>query len=204
MRQIRNTRLSGFSLIEIMVVLVIGSVLIGGLVMSVNRGRRTYKKQRLKANLETLTQISFFVMGRDIRRAGSNPGGAMGFDVGAPIPLAQASEDRIVILADLDGDKTITSNTEEQITYEFIDSDSDGIKDEIRRQSGNELVISNVKDFALEYQMASGGWETNPLDPALIRKVKLYLKAGTGKFDPDTGEEDTKEVSSVIMLRNFR
>src|SRR5262245_25799120 len=74
---------SGFSLIELMVVLVISSVVIGGIYTFVGRQRKMSTFQRLRADTESIAQISYFIIGRDIRRAGSNPAGALGYEAGA-------------------------------------------------------------------------------------------------------------------------
>ncbi|MCB1197758.1 MAG: prepilin-type N-terminal cleavage/methylation domain-containing protein [Bdellovibrionota bacterium] len=196
----------GISLVELLVVLVVSSVLVTGIFNLLGRQRRLSKVQRLRADIESVAQITFFIIGRDIRRAGSNPAGALGYDVGAGIPLAQAEPQKLEILADLDGDGAVTSGTDEDITYEFVDDpDSpDGVKDQIRRQSGNQLVIENVKNFDLCYQLNSSAWDCNPSDTALIRKVRVRLEVGTGLNDPETNEEKTKEIEMNILLRNFR
>lgn len=195
--------------------LLISSVLVMSLYGFLNKTRRAASTQRLRANIESLTQISFFMMGRDIRRAGSNPKGILGVSQGTAIPLGTATATTIRIYADLDGNGAIAPNSEEDITYEFIDDplNPDGVPDQIRRQSGNELVIENVQAFDLCYQLASGtgpydpsdpSWDCNPADPALIRKVHMRLEAGTGRINQDTGTEDTKEIQMDILLRNFR
>jgi hypothetical protein len=189
-----------------MVVVVVSSMVVLGIYSYISKTRKGGVTQRLRANIESLTQISFFIIGRDIRRAGSNPAGALGYGIGTPIPLAQATQDKVEILADLDGDGTITAGTDEQVTYEYIDDPGapDGVKDQIRRQSGNQLVIENVKAFELCYQLASGGWDCNPASTALIRTVRMRMLAGTGRLDPTSGVEDTKEIQMNILLRNFR
>ena len=85
----------GFSLIEMMVVLVIGGLMISALYSFLARQRRVSTLQRLKANTESLAQIAFFIIGRDIRRAGSNPAGALSYSAGAGIPIALAQNDQI-------------------------------------------------------------------------------------------------------------
>ena len=66
---------SGFSLIELMLVVVLAGLLGSSIYGFLNKQRRSSTRQRLKANIESMTQISFFIIGRDIRRAGSNPQG---------------------------------------------------------------------------------------------------------------------------------
>jgi len=195
----------GFSLTELLVVLIVASMAVAGIYSFVNKTRRSGTTQRMRANIESMTQISFFIIGRDIRRAGSNPTGIIGYGAGVPIPLSIADTNAIEIKADLNADGD-TNDDEETVKYEFIDDpdNPDGTPDQIRRQAGNQLVIENVKAFDLRYVMASGNVESPASDPALVRRVRLHLVAGTGRIDPNTGREDTKEVQTDIMLRNFR
>jgi prepilin-type N-terminal cleavage/methylation domain-containing protein len=198
---------AAFSLIEMMITLIIASVIISGIYAFIAKTRKTSVIQRLRADTESITQIAFFIVGRDIRRAGSNPGGAMGYSAGAEIPIGIASNDQIQLFADLNGNGSVESGTEENITYQYVDNpdSSDGIKDQIRRQSGNQLVIENVRAFDLKYQLVgTTTWVSSTNSPSLIRLVRLYMKAGTGHTNPNTGLEDTKEVQMDFMLRNFR
>lgn len=190
-----------------MVALVVGALMISALYNFLGRQRRTSTMQRMKANTESLSQIAFFIIGRDIRRAGSNPAGAMGYSAGAEIPIALAQNDQIQILADLNGDGVVSTGTDENITYQYIDDPSspDGVKDQIRRQSGNALVIENIRAFDIRYQLVGGSaWLTNTSSPELIRLVRLRMMAGTGKINPDSNVEDTKEIQMDFLLRNFR
>ena len=204
----KRTGKKGFTLTELLVVAVVASFVAVGIFTFLGKQRKFTKFQRIRADLESVAQISFFIIGRDIRRAGSNPAGALSFTAGAPIPLAQALPDKIEILADLNADGSIDPDSDEQVTYEFVDDpdNQDGVPDQIRRQAGNDLVIENVRAFDLCYQLASGGWECSPSvsQLALIRKVEVRLLAGTGRVDPNTGKEYTKEVKMNILLRNFR
>lgn len=199
-------------MIELMIVLVVSSVIVAGIYKFLNKERRVSTTQRLKADTESISQISFFIIGRDIRRAGSNPGGVLGLGngytaPGAEIPLSVAQNDFIQILADLDGNGSIQTNSDENITYQWVDdaSNPDGVKDQIRRQSGNQLVIENVRAFALSYQLSGNTtWIPSTASPASIRIVRMYMKVGTGRINPDSGVEDTKEIQMDYMLRNFK
>ncbi|MFH1262611.1 MAG: hypothetical protein V1495_04090 [Pseudomonadota bacterium] len=200
-------RLLAFSLIEMMITLLISTVVIAGIYSFVAKTRKTATVQRLRADTESIAQIAFFIIGRDIRRAGSNPAGAMGYSAGAVIPIGIASSDQIQIYADLNGNGSIDPVSDENITYQYIDNpDSpDGVKDEIRRQAGNHLVIENVRAFDLSYQVIGHtDWITTAADPSLIRLVRLHMVAGTGRVNPNTGTEDTKEIQMDFKLRNFR
>ncbi len=204
-----NGTKQGFTIVEILVTLVMASLILGALFSFLIKQRRTVKFQRLKANVESVSQIAFFVMGRDIRRAGSNPKGWGAFVAGEPIALEQALSNRIVIRADLDGDGDVEDDSEEKVSYEFVDSpdDDDSVPDHIKRQAGDQLVIENVKNFRFDYFLSGSGWDpdgdlVSGQEP-LVRIVKMTLLAGTGRVNPDTGQEDTKEIVMEIRPRNF-
>jgi prepilin-type N-terminal cleavage/methylation domain-containing protein len=203
----RKAAVLGFSLVELMVTMVVTAVIVAGIYNFVSKTRKTSVVQRLRADTESIAQIAFFIIGRDIRRAGSNPGGAMGYSVGAEIPIGLASSDQIQIFADLNGNGVIDASTDENISYQYLDDASkpDGVKDQIRRQAGNQLVIENVRAFDLKYKLVgTSTWVSSTPSPELIRVVRLYMKAGTGRPNPNTGLEDTKEIRMDFMLRNFR
>jgi hypothetical protein len=203
----RRSGLLAFSLVEMLVTLVMTSVIVAGIYTFVSKTRKTSTIQRLRADTESIAQIAFFIIGRDIRRAGSNPAGAMGYSAGAEIPIGLASTDRIQLFADLNGNGSLDAGTDENISYEYVDDPSkpDGVKDQIRRQAGNQLVIENVRAFDLKYKpVGYTSWIPSTSSPELIRVVRLHMIAGTGRMNPNTGSEDTKEIQMDFMLRNFR
>lgn len=190
-----------------MVTLVATAFLVSALYTFLIRQRKAATTQVLISNTESMAQLAFFIIGRDIRRAGSNPVGAMGYSAGAEIPIASAGSDAIQILADLNGNGSVESNTDENVTYQYIDdtANPDGVKDRVMRQSGNNLVIENVRAFNLYYQLAgSTTWVTTTNTPALIRMVRLNMKVGTGKINAQTNVEDIKEIQMDYLLRNFK
>ena len=203
LKQIR--KVSGFTLIELLVVLILTSILVSGIYTFLIKQRRTVSTQRLRADIESMAQISFFIIGRDIRRAGSNPLGWDTYEPGEAIAFEEATANRLIIRADLNGNGNVETNTDERVIYEFVDDpdDPDGVADQIRRQAGNQLVIQNVKTFDLCYYMVGNYWDCNPADPTVIRKIRLHLVAGTGKINPNKGIEDTKEITQIIRPRNF-
>ena len=207
MKNKRRNQLLAFSLTELLTVVVISGLLVTALYGFLARQRKTATIQNLKATTESLAQLAFFIIGRDIRRAGSNPAGAMGYSAGAEIPIGIAQNDQIQIFADLNGNRSIDANTDENITYQFVDDpvSPDGVKDRIMRQSGNNLVIENIRTFDIKYQvLGSSTWITSTAAPEMIRLVRLHMVAGTGKINPQTNLEDTKEIQMDYLLRNFR
>ena len=140
---------AAFSLVELMVVLLVAGILTAGLYSFLGQQRKESATIRLRADLESMAQITFFIIGRDIRRAGSNPKGWGAYAPGQPIMFEQASSDRLIIRADLNGDGVVEHDTDERIIYEYIDdpTNPDGVPDQIRRQAGDQLLIENVHAF---------------------------------------------------------
>lgn len=205
---------AGISMVEIMVVLVLISIITAGMFFLFNRAGRQLRTQSMVADIQTVGSIAFFLIGRDIRRAGSNPAGALGYDVGAPIPFGVADATHLQILADLNGDGDITDD-EEDITYEYIDNDPDiDGNDTIRRTSGsNETFITNVYDFELSYIMSNNvTCNSNNVPPDCvnatptsdIRMVILKFEVGGEQRDPNTNRIITRSFETTIGLRNYQ
>jgi prepilin-type N-terminal cleavage/methylation domain-containing protein len=195
----------GVSIIEIMIVLVLISIIMGGMFMILNRTNRQLRSQSMVADIQTVGSIAFFLIGRDIRRAGSNPAGALGYDVGAPIPFGFAESERIQIYADLNGDGDVTDE-EEDIVYEYIDNEAgiDG-SDTIRRTAGgNETFITNVYDFELQYIMSNGVYTATPTPYSDIRMVVIKFEVGTDQRDMTTGQIILRSFETTVGLRNYQ
>lgn len=199
----RNQR--GISLVEIMVVLVLVSVIMGAVYYIFNRSNQRMRSQSMIADVQTVGAIAFFMIGRDIRRAGSNPAGALGYDVGAPIPFGVAESTRLQIFADLNGDGDILDD-DEDIIYEYIDYDSDiAGNDTIRRTAGiNITYITNVYNFHINYVLTNGVITEVPAPVSDVRMVELMFVVGTDQRDPTTNAVVTRAFETTIGLRNYQ
>jgi len=207
----RKKNATGFTLIEIMIVLILAGVTVSAIYTFLGKQRKQSVSQRLRADVESMSQISFFIIGRDIRRAGSDPRGILRGGTKWGIPLAEATPTRLRIQADLNANGVIDPSppTDEDIIYEFVDDSikPDGVPDQIKRQAGDQLVIENVRAFQLKYQYGTTGlWVDQPPggDLPFIKTVSMRLVAGTGRTNPNTGVEDTKEIKMNIRLRNYQ
>lgn len=202
-RKHKNKR--GISMVEIMVVLVLISIIMAGMFFMFNRTNRQLRSQSMVADIQTVGSIAFFLIGRDIRRAGSNPKGALGYAVGVPIPFSVAEEHRIGVLADLNADGD-ASDDDENVLYEYIDNEVDiAGNDTIRRTAGSNITyISNVYDFSLQYVMANGVYTTTPTPYSNIRMVVIHFTVGTDQRDPNTNQVVTRTFETTVGLRNYQ
>ncbi len=202
----RQTNHQGISLTEILVALVMATMMMSTMVFLYRRMQDTVGPQRLAADKETVGSIGFFVIGRDIRRAGANPVGVHGYDMGVPIPFGVAESQRIRIFADLNADRDI-DDVDEDITYEYVDTDPTiPGKDTIRRttSTGDVTYITNVYDFRLSYLLVRGQEITAPKQLKDIRMARVMLTVATDARDPVTNEVLTHQYENVISMRHFQ
>ncbi len=209
MNRILKNKIGGFSLTEIMIALVLGALVTIAAYQYFKKQERTFVVEKLSGDVQSISRIAFFLIGRDIRRAGSNPSQAVPMalsgEAAAPIPLPLAEPFRIQVHSDLNGDGD-TDDIDEDITYQYVDSDSDGVKDQIRRDpsAGDLIVIENVTDFRFSYIMSDDAEVDYPSPAANIRKVRISMTVSAGRNNPNTGEPITNTFETVVKLRNFQ
>lgn len=209
MTSLFKNKSSGFSLSEILIALLLGSILTVAAYNYFKKQERRFVVEKLSGDVQSVSRIAFFLIGRDIRRGGSNPAqavpAAISGQAAAPIPFPIAEPERIQIQADLNADGD-TDDLDEDITYVYVDSDSDGVKDMIRRDpsAGDLIVIENVSNFRLSYIMASGSEEDYPNPTSLVRKVRVVMTVDAGRLHPETREPIDQTFETIVRLRNFQ
>jgi hypothetical protein len=122
-----------------------------------------------------------------------------------PVPFAEpATETYLRIYSDLNGDQDV-DDTGEDITYEWIDSDNDGVKDAIQRTALGEssLMITNVSAFSLQYWTAGGVITTTPTPTSIVRQVQVNMTATSDRLDPATGNAISRDFEMTNYLWNF-
>lgn len=196
----------GFSLTEVIVALLISTMLMAAVIFVFNRVNRGFSRQSLVADVQSVGSIGFFLIGRDLRSAGSNPAGALGVSAGAPLPFGVAEAQRIQIYTDINGDGDVT-DVDEDITYSYVDNDpAISGRDTIQRTAlgGAVTFITNVRDFQLYYKMSNGTLTQTPPLASDIRMVKIRLNIAADKIDPTSGKTITRDYETLIGLRNFQ
>jgi len=159
----------GFTLLELMISMAIGTVIIVALTNTFVIQRRSYDMQQQVAAATQMARAAIDMMTREIQVAGYNPAGAS-FD-GVAYSAAQ-----LQIQADLNGDGD-TGDTDETIIYSHDAGN-------LRIDRNAQPFVENIQTFSFEYLNSAGSATTVSSD---IRQLRLTITARTDKPDPDFG-----------------
>jgi len=163
----------GFSLIELMISMVIGTLILGLVGNTFIFQQKTYDVQGQITEMIQMTRAAMDTMTREIRMAGYDPVPRMAGFTGIPYNATQ-----LQILADLNDDGVITTSSSgsENIIYFYYNYT-------IRRQTGtaSNVLVDQVESFDFRYLDADGNPTTIPAD---IRQAQITLTLRTAKPDP--------------------
>jgi type IV pilus assembly protein PilW len=190
----------GFTLIEMLIALAIGSLLLSSIYAFYINQKRVYDTREQVAEMQQNARTGLALMVREVRMAGYNPTGASG------IGIIAATASTIRITMDLNGDGD-TNDSDEDLTYSLYDSGADGDLDLGRQPAGgqNTPVAENIDSLSLLYTLADGSTTATPAHPGQIRLVHARLTARTAKPDAGrtaNGGHRTYTLTSVITPRN--
>jgi type IV pilus assembly protein PilW len=190
----------GFTLIEMMLALAIGSILLASIYTFYIGQQKVYAIRELVAEMQQNARIGMALMAREIRMAGYNPAGIPG------VGIIEAGPHVIRVTMDLNDDGVIAGD--EDITYSLYDSGRDGDLDLGRQPGGgrNDPVAENIASLDFVYTLADGSTTSTPAAPGQIRMVQVFLSAHTTKPDqayPSNGGYRTYTLQSSITPRNL-
>ena len=177
----------GFTLVELLVILFISSLILGGIYSLFISQNRSYASQAMIVEMNENARMASAITD-DIRMAGL--GQKAGFQ---GISLAQG--DRIRVLMDIDGDGAASTSSED-ITYRY-----DNTLRQVLRNS--EILMENVTSFAISYKMLNGTVTSTPTNLAEIREVKITLTVQTNNLDPLSHNYKTQRIDLDIVPRNM-
>jgi type IV pilus assembly protein PilW len=170
---------TGFTLVELLIALAIGSVLLASMVGFYLSQKRAYDLREQVAEMQQNVRSGLALLTREIRMAGYNPTGAAGVGIAAAGPQAV----RLTMDLNSDGD---TEDANEDVTYSLYDSGSDGDLDLGRKSGGgqNVPVAENIERLQFVYTLTDGSATTTPANLSQIRRVHITLTAHTARPDP--------------------
>jgi len=229
---IRSLRSQGFTLVELLVVLAIVSIVMGGIYAVFIRSNRVYISQEEVVAAQQEVRSALDILGREIRMAGfiavnNLPGGfdlitspAWAGNPDSDIEIATvdaaARTTTLAFKSDLDGDgKT------DAVRYIYYHSDhaTANLRNTLYREVqtwdgpsggwngvGEQLFLENILNLTLTYQLADGNTDTVPADLEDIRGVIIRLTAQTSiEVEPYEGGKGfrSRELVSNIQIRNL-
>ncbi len=155
----------GFSLIELLIVIALGTIVLGIMVTTFVLYNRSYQRETKIVEIQGNARASMELITRELLMAGLNPTGAVGPGV------VIADSNKIQYAMDITGDGDI-ADANETITYEF-----DQTKEELMR---NGLTMADgIRAFSISYYDSSGT-QLSPLPVAAgntrnIKKISLNM-----------------------------
>jgi type IV pilus assembly protein PilW len=194
----------GFTLIELVIALTVGSLLMGGVYGVLVQQRNVYAMHRQMLEMRQNVRMGLDVMTNDIRMAGFDPTGNAGAGV------VTAEPDLMRFTVDRDGSGTIGDAPFEDIAYRAR-AGSLRIQSVREKASGFQAVVDTIQRLRFCYVLPSNDPQA-PCVPKVmagqlqdIRAVRLTLIAKASRRDPQYPENDgyrTLERVVVVQLRN--
>jgi type IV pilus assembly protein PilW len=165
----------GFTMVELLVAMAISLLAMAAIYSTFLTQQKSYRVQGEVAAMQQNLRAAMFYMQREIRMAGCDPynSGGIGF-ITANSNLIRFTEDVVGNTpgSPPDGD---TDDSNEDITYNLVDSDGDGDNDLVRK---GQLVAQNIDALNFVYLDADGNTTTTLND---IRSVQITIVAKTGR-----------------------
>lgn len=161
----RPLRVTGATLIELLVGMVLGLVGVAAMTALMRVGVAAWERAGATAEMASEATAAVDQLTRDIRIAGYDPTGA------GVVPLTVTAADRLVMTADLDGNGTIDTNSEEQIGYR-VAAGSRSLQRVVGQQSLPILSDLAANGLRLGYFDQAGAL-LDPDDPATAAATRL-------------------------------
>lgn len=191
----------GFTLVELLIAIAIGSVLLTATYELLNTNTKLYysKENTMVMTQDMRASMDFLI--REIRMAGCNPTGASGIGF-----QSDTDADSIHFTMDIDGDGAITGTEE----IEYYTVSLNGIQSLLRRTGGatndslNYLVAEYITSLTFTYFNSTGAAFTpaSATDFDNIYAVDITINAETPKTDAITLVKKTDSMTTRVRIRN--
>ncbi len=209
---------SGFTLIEIIIVLFIMAVVVSAVYALFAKSQRTYTGQDQLVELQQNLRSALEMMAQELRGAGYHPKVYSRIEAG----IVTAEAQRIRFKADLDSSGSIEPG-DEDVTYLF----RAGVLYR-NNGSGDQPIAENIIDFQIRYYLVADGtfrgilstppkrdYETQAPATApvgggsdqdrlnAIRVIRLEVRGQTANPDPDTTVKREYTLKVDVAMRNL-
>lgn len=194
-REFKMRNEKGFTLVELLVAMAVGSIVLAGIAMAYRGQQRSALVQDQVSAMQQNLRASMQLMEREIRMAGYDPAGS----AGSGIQTANATSIRLTLDihdgADNDSDGIVdefdeegngdgdTNDINEDITYLRLDPDGDGVFDLFRRDAavaGDQPIAENIDALDFVYLDEDGNVTATLTE---MRSVQITVVARTDRRD---------------------
>ena len=193
----------GFTLVELLVVMVVGLVLLGAVLKTLISQNRTNAIQQEVAYAQQNVRAAMDLMVREIRNAGHDPADG-GFEA-----IATAEDTTIQVRADYsdpdaDGHPEGNGNAtdpNEDVTY-AVNASGQLTRNGIR-------IVDHLEGIQFGYVLEDGTMLNPPGAPLTatqredIRGVLIGISVRTENRDPDTGQYRYRSLVNAVRVRNM-
>jgi type II secretory pathway component PulJ len=192
------TRQSGFSLLELLVASTIFFMFIVGISSVYSRTHVIYTRGQNRVEVQQSARIALLTLMREIRSAGFDPSGLVPQQATAA-PVQAAESDRLVLLADVDGD-----GSTDRVTYRL---DGRRLVRDVESWDGEEFLPPTSGELAEEVEQLSFGYSSGgaelpapvaPDDLGSIHRVRIDLVTTHSAI----GEQERYPLHVDVGLRN--
>jgi len=194
----------GFSLVELLVAMIVGSLILALVCSTFLFQQKTYDVQGQLTDMIQSARATMDIMTREIRMAGYDPAEAN--FTGVPYSTTQ-----LQVLADLNADGD-TSDMEESITYAFDSYNYRILRTCVVLNGGsppalvtvNAPLATEVEAFDFAYLDEDGSSTTSAAD---IRQIQIIMRFRTKNPDPDYENNNgyrTYTLTSIITPKNLK
>jgi prepilin-type N-terminal cleavage/methylation domain-containing protein len=185
----------GFSLVELMIAIAVGSIVVGAIYQLFNTQQRVYLAQENVVEMQQNLRAGLYLLTTELRMAGFDPGetGNFGFvtDFSPPNDILDtdidyaANNNIIAFTVDDNEDGLVQANDNEMIAYRFNDAEKSleryrWVKDDGTAFRNWEAVATNVDALDFVYVDRSGNITINPVS---IHAVELTILVRTKEKD---------------------
>lgn len=202
---------SGFTLVELLIAILVTGLLMGAVFNVYLAQTRTEVVQNQLVDMQQNLRVGLEVMAKEIRPAGFDPMGMMGFGAGAGV--ATASPFVLQVTMDLDGDGVV-GGVGEQVTFGFANAADgavgalDGIADNGRDQlgldigdgAGRQPFIDSIQAVGFAYAIdADNNGQLDVINPALPNSNLIWAvdTDGNGLLETHLDTNDDGQINAA-------